>query len=84
MSKKKTNREKSKVRARVEHVFGMQAAMNADVVRSIGLQRARVRIGLINLTYNMIRLGQLLKRDVAHAAKKLRSNSGGEVVPNLV
>jgi transposase, IS5 family len=81
---KKSNREKSKVRARVEHVFGMQAAMNADVVRSIGLQRAKVRIGLINLTYNMIRLGQLLKRDVAHAAKKLRSNSGGEVVPNLV
>jgi len=68
---KKSNREKSKVRARVEHVFGAQAAMNADIVRTIGIKRAKVRIGLSNLVYNMKRLGQLLKRDAVRGIKKL-------------
>ena len=39
------NRTKSKVRARVEHVFGAQAAMGGHVVRTIGLQRAKLKIG---------------------------------------
>lgn len=60
---KATNREKSKVRARVEHVFGSQAQRGGHYVRTIGIARARVKIGLMNLVYNMMRLGQLLKRD---------------------
>ena len=60
---KLSNRTKSKVRARVEHVFGAQAAMGGHVVRTIGLQRANVKIGLMNLVYNMKRLIQLIKRD---------------------
>jgi IS5 family transposase len=66
---KLSNRTKSKVRARVEHVFGAQAAMGGHVVRTIGLQRAKVKIGLMNLVYNMKRLIQLIKRD-ANAAKR--------------
>lgn len=58
---KESNRIKSKVRARVEHVFGAQAHMGGHLVRTIGLQRAKVKIGLMNLVYNMIRLVQLIK-----------------------
>jgi hypothetical protein len=50
-------------------VFGAQAAMGGHVVRTIGLQRAKVMIGLMNLVYNMKRLIQLIKRD-ANAAKQ--------------
>jgi IS5 family transposase len=60
---KEANRKKSKVRARVEHVFGAQNAMGGHLVRTIGLLRAQVKIGMMNLVYNMVRLMQLLKRD---------------------
>jgi len=60
---KATNRVKSKVRARVEHVFGAQAQMGGHIVRTIGSMRAWVKIGMMNLVYNMVRLGQLHKRD---------------------
>lgn len=56
---KASNRKKSSVRARVEHIFGAQAAMNGHVIRTIGLERAKVKVGLLNLTYNMKRLVQL-------------------------
>ena len=61
---KTSNRIKSKTRVRVEHVFGAQHAMGGHIVRTIGLARAKVKIGMMNLVYNMKRLGQLLKRDV--------------------
>jgi len=61
---KESNKKKSKVRARVEHVFGAQEAMGGHFVRTIGLLRARVKIGMMNLVYNMIRLVQLLRRDM--------------------
>ena len=54
------NRRRSRFRARVEHVFGAQQNdMGGTVVRSIGLVRARTRIGLKNLAYNMRRLVHL-------------------------
>ena len=62
-AQKASNHEKSKVRARVEHVFGAQAQMGGHLVRTIGRLRAEVKIGLMNLVYNMVRLGQLLRRD---------------------
>lgn len=62
-AQKETNRVKSTVRARVEHVFGAQAQMGGHIVRTIGLERAKVKIGMMNLVYNMKRFGQLLKRD---------------------
>ena len=57
---KRGNKTRSKVRARVEHVFGAQGNdMGGTLVRGIGLVRATARIGLKNLTYNMRRLVQL-------------------------
>jgi len=54
------NKTRSKIRARVEHIFGSQSNdMGGTLVRSIGLARAKARIGLKNLTYNMRRLVQL-------------------------
>jgi len=57
---KASNRTKSTVRARVEHVFGAQTNdMGGTLVRTIGLVRAKARIGMKNLAYNMRRLVQL-------------------------
>ena len=54
------NRTKSSVRVRVEHVFGAQANdMGGTLVRTIGLARAKARIGMKNLACNIRRLGQL-------------------------
>jgi IS5 family transposase len=71
---KGSNRIKSKVRARVEHVFGAQAQMGGHLVRTIGLQRAKVKIGLMNLVYNMIRLVQLIKLGAKAARRGLMDN----------
>ena len=59
---KAKNKEKSKVRARVEHVFGfIENSMHGSYIRTIGIVRATVTIGLMNLTYNMFRYIQLQK-----------------------
>lgn len=79
---KQSNRTKSKVRARVEHVFGAQAAMGGHLVRTIGLERAKVKIGLMNLVYNMKRLVQLIQRD-EKAAKRDLTNSYREGAPEM-
>lgn len=51
------NKARSKVRARVEHVFGHQVqSMRQTLVRGIGLERMRMKIGIANLAYNMRRL----------------------------
>ena len=63
----KSNRKKSKVRARVEHVFGfMEQSMNGLFLRSIGVVRATGIIGLINLTYNMFRYEQIVRLQIAN------------------
>lgn len=57
---KASNKEKSKIRARVEHIFGfMENSMNTMFIKCIGLKRATATIGLMNLTYNMFRKIQL-------------------------
>jgi IS5 family transposase len=57
---KQRNREKSKVRVRVEHVFGfIENSLGGSFIRSIGKRRSAAIIGLINLTYNMFRFEQL-------------------------
>ena len=57
---KQGNRTRSRIRSRVEHVFGAQLQRAGTlVVRCIGLARARAKIGLRNLAYNMDRLGFL-------------------------
>jgi len=62
LSKRQQNANctKSKVRARVEHVFGAQeTASGGRIVRTIGIVRAKAKIGLQNLVYNMRRLVSL-------------------------
>ncbi|HMK21266.1 MAG TPA: IS5 family transposase [Terriglobales bacterium] len=54
------NRAKSRIRARIEHVFGAQeTAPGGRLVRTIGIVRARAKIGLQNLVYNIRRLATL-------------------------
>ena len=55
-----SNRAKSRIRARIEHVFGfLTGTMHADRLRTIGKARAKRSIGLANLIYNMARSVQL-------------------------
>ena len=53
----RANHVKSRIRARIEHVFGsQQSAPGGRIVRTIGMMRARAKIGLQNLAYNIRRL----------------------------
>ena len=55
-----TNREKSRIRSRVEHVFGfMEGSMNGMNLYAIGIKRVEGLVGLMNLTYNMFRKIQI-------------------------
>lgn len=57
---KASNREKSRTRSRVEHIFGfMENSMNEMYIRCIGLRRVTAVTGLMNLTCNMFRKIQL-------------------------
>jgi IS5 family transposase len=57
-----SNRVKSRVRSRVEHVFGFVTYSMGDFrIRSIGKERAVGIVGLIKLVYNMCRYEQLLR-----------------------
>jgi IS5 family transposase len=52
----RANAKKSAVRARIEHVFAEQKVRMGLFVRTIGLTRATIKIGLANLVYKMRRL----------------------------
>lgn len=59
-AQKVLNKEKSKTRVRVEHIFGfMENSMNGMYLKVIGIQRVSAVIGLMNQTYNMFRKIQL-------------------------
>ena len=61
-AQQRANTRKSKVRVRVEHVFGsMTNEQGGLYFRVIGLARTATRIGLMNLVYNMRRLAQIDK-----------------------
>jgi transposase, IS5 family len=58
---KQGNRTRSKIRSRIEHVFGVQAQRAGNLVcRVIGFVRTRVMIGLRNLAYNLQRYSMLM------------------------
>jgi len=60
---KEENTEKSRTRARVEHIFGfIENSMNGSIVRTIGIARAEAKIGMMNLVYNIFRCVQLNKQ----------------------
>ena len=76
---KDSNWTKSTVRVRVEHIFGAQTNdMAGTLVRTLGLVRAKAKIGIKNLAYNMRRLVQLRRINPRPALKpgKSRSRSG--------
>ena len=59
---KQNNRQKSKVRCRVEHIFGfIEGAMNGSFVRSIGIVRAKAAAAFTCLVYNIFRYVQINK-----------------------
>jgi hypothetical protein len=62
---RRANNAKSKIRARVEHVFAEQKHRMGLFVRTIGIARATIKIGMANLVYNIKRLIFLRKIAIA-------------------
>lgn len=52
----RANSKKSKVRCKVEHIFAVQKDKMDLFIRTIGITRANIKIGLANMVYNMKRL----------------------------
>ena len=66
---KASNKEKSKVRVRVEHIFAqMTGSMKAMVQRCIGMERNAACIHLSNLAYNLLRFEQIKRLGQGAAA----------------
>lgn len=59
----KQNYKHSRSRVRVEHIFGALTSQmnNALNLTSIGIQRIKSKVGLMNLTYNLVRYEQLVR-----------------------
>jgi IS5 family transposase len=56
------NSRRSKIRKRVEHVFGfIQNSMKGKFIRTIGMSRAKMKIGFMNFIYNICRYEQLCR-----------------------
>jgi IS5 family transposase len=53
---RRANARKSVIRSKVEHVFAHQKGLMNIIVRTIGIARAKLKIGLVNLAYNIRRL----------------------------
>lgn len=65
-AKQRVNRKRSSIRAPVEHIFGFQKnSLGGKFIRTIGIIRARARIGLMNLAYNIKRYVYLTKNKPA-------------------
>jgi len=59
-TQERNNTAKSKIRARVEHIFAAMHSFGGKTVRTIGMARAEIQIGLLNLTYNLTRYTYLI------------------------
>lgn len=58
---KQGNRTRAKVRSRIKHVFGVIHQRAGDIIlRTIGISRAEVKLGLRNIAYNMDRFCTLM------------------------
>src|SRR3546814_10166653 len=62
------NNRKSKIRSKVEHVFAEQKYRMGLFIRTIGIERARVKIGLANIVYSIKRL-MFLERSEEHTSE---------------
>jgi hypothetical protein len=72
----RANARRSKVRAHVEHVFAGQKHRMGLIVRTIGIARATIKIGMANLAYNFQRLAWLEGTD--HARVMRHSAQAGD------
>jgi transposase, IS5 family len=61
----RANARKSAVRSAVEHVFARQKGPMGLFIRTIGMARARTKIGPANLIYNMQRMAWLIEQATA-------------------
>ena len=53
---RRANRARSAVRSAIEHVFAEQKQRMKLFVRTVGLARATMKIGMATMAYNMKRL----------------------------
>ena len=60
-TQKRNNTSKSRIRARVEHVFAVIKQFGGDYIRTIGIKRAEFQIGLTNMVYNFKRYVYLME-----------------------
>jgi transposase, IS5 family len=58
------NATRGRVRAAIEHVFACQKQRLRLAVRTVGLARAKTKLGLANLAYNLLRLAWLERQGV--------------------
>jgi IS5 family transposase len=60
--RRESNRQKSRIRARIEHIFGyLSQSTKGFYLRYIGRRHNAAAIGLINLTYNLARYEQMVR-----------------------
>lgn len=64
-AQKKRNRKKSKIRVRVEHIFGFMTNTMKDGLDMRWMSRITAGIGLLNLVYNLARYEQTLRLRLA-------------------
>lgn len=63
---RRENKRRAKIRKRVEHVFGfIENSLGGKFIRTIGIHRAKAKIGLMNLVHNLCRYEQLHRLGVA-------------------
>jgi hypothetical protein len=61
----RANGRKSRIRSHVKHVFAEQKSRMGLIIRTIGIARAMLKIGMANLVYNLKRLISLEKAEMA-------------------
>jgi len=62
-TQKAANTERSRIRARVEHIFGhMSNAMGGRLIHTMGIDRAFGKVAFKNIAYNMQRFVMLQRR----------------------
>lgn len=62
LEQKNRNRRTSKIRVRIEHIFGfIENAMNGAIVRTVGIIRAKAHAAMKVLCYNVCRAITLIK-----------------------
>lgn len=60
---KQGNRTRARTRSRIEHIFGAMTQRAGNLIlRSIGISRAEVKLGLRNIAYNMERFCFLMRQ----------------------